>query len=107
MEFCFYLEKQRSGQNLTVCYGLEYYHIRGTFGGNFNLAVWRLWLRSPNLMYANTVIITCIMKRHEALQCTLKSYYPVRQTEMYANVHYVPIHQTYCSPCIRNAIIYS
>ena len=30
------------------------YWIRGTAGGDFNFAVWQIWLRSPNLMYANT-----------------------------------------------------
>ena len=29
-------------------------HIQGNFGGDFNLAVRQFWLRSLNLMYANT-----------------------------------------------------
>ena len=28
--------------------------IHGTFGSDFNLAVWQFWFQSPNLMYANT-----------------------------------------------------
>ena len=30
------------------------YHIRSTFGGDFNLVVWWFWLQLPNLMYINT-----------------------------------------------------
>ena len=30
------------------------YRICGTFGSDYNLVVWRIWLRLPNLMYANT-----------------------------------------------------
>ena len=32
-------------------------HVRGTFGGDFNLAVWGFWLQSPSLMYAHTTYI--------------------------------------------------
>ena len=28
-------------------------HICGTFGDDFNLVLWQIWLQSPNLMYAN------------------------------------------------------
>ena len=28
------------------------YHIRGLFGGDFNLAVWRIFIGLPNLNYA-------------------------------------------------------
>ena len=28
------------------------YHVRGLFGGDFNLAVWRIFIGSPNLNYA-------------------------------------------------------
>ena len=56
------------------------YRIRGTFGVDFNLAV---WLPSLNLMYANTTYITCIMKRHEAMYAP---YHPVHQTKMSTNV---------------------
>ena len=27
----------------------------GTFGGDFNFAVWQIWLPFPNLMHANTI----------------------------------------------------
>ena len=37
------------------------------------------------------------MKCHEAMYT---QYCPVRETKMPANVHYVPIRQTYCSPNI-------
>ena len=30
----------------------SYYRIRGLFGGDFNLAVWRIFIGSPNLNYA-------------------------------------------------------
>ena len=31
---------------------VSYYHIRGLFGGDFNLVVWRIFIGSPNLNYA-------------------------------------------------------
>ena len=63
------------------------YHIRGTVGVDFNLAV---WLPSLNLMYANTTYNTCIMKQcmlHITLFTKLKCP-PMSD--------YVPIRQTYC-----------
>ena len=30
------------------------YCIRGTFGGDFNLVIWRIWFQSLNLMYAKS-----------------------------------------------------
>ena len=41
----------------TLCKHLKVaytYPIRGTFGDDFNLAVWRIWLRSPN---SNTIYL--------------------------------------------------
>ena len=37
----------------------------------------------------------CIMKHHEAMYT---QYCPVHQAKMSANVQYIPIRQTYCSP---------
>ena len=31
---------------------LTLYHIRGLFGGDFNLVVWQIFVGSPNLNYA-------------------------------------------------------
>ena len=38
-----------------------WYHIHGTLGGDFNLAVWQIWLQLPNLMYANTTYEQCTL----------------------------------------------
>ena len=43
-------------------------------------------------MYANT---TYNYVYYEAMYT---EYHPVRQTKIFANVHYIPIRQTYCTP---------
>ena len=70
------------------------YFICSTFGGDFNLAVWQFWLQSPNLMYTNT---TYNYMYYEAMYTV---YHLVHQTKISINARYVPIRQTYCSPCI-------
>ena len=47
------------------------------------------------------LIIMCIIKYHEAMYTW---YRPIRQTKMPANVHYAPIHPTYCSSNILHLV---
>ena len=53
------------------------YHIRGTFGIDFKLTVWQIWLQSPNFMSTNT---------------------DYSQTIPFMSVFINPIPQTKCSP---------
>ena len=46
-------------------------------------------------MYANTTY------NHIYYEAMHTQYYHARQTEMSANVHYVPIRQTYCSSYVH------
>ena len=55
-------------------------------------------------MYVNTTY------NHIYYEAMHTQYYHARQTEMFANVHYVPIRQTYCSsyiPHIRYVLLIS
>ena len=63
-------------------------------GGDFNLAVWRFCLQLQSLMYVNT---TC---DHAYYKTVYTEHRSVCQVKISTNVHYIPVHQTYCSPNI-------
>ena len=44
----------KGGKESTAEHAVCLYCIRGTFIGDFNFAVWQIWLQLPNLMSANT-----------------------------------------------------
>ena len=92
-----------------ITFNLEitYYHIRGTFGGNFNLTVWRSRLQLPSLTYANTniIIVMCIIKQ-SILNIALFTKINVRQIAVhsnslnFANILCIPASITLC--CLLN-----
>ena len=81
-----------------IIYITTAYRIYSTFGSDFNLVVWQFWLRSPNLMYANTTY------NHVYYETMYTQYHPFAKPD---NVHYVPILQNYWPPnilCIQYLI---